>query len=169
MKYPAIVLKGDNSKGSTISIALAGNNQHQDAGSKMIHLGKNTTSTIVSKSISHSGGNVTYRGLVEHGPNATGAKSNIECDTIVIDDKSKSDTVPFNVVKNDSSMIQHEAKVSKINEEQLFYLMSRGISELEATEIIIMGFIDQFTKELPMEYAVELNQLIRVEMEGSIG
>ncbi len=169
MKYPAIILNGDNAKGTCISVAIAGREKHLDAGAKMIHLGKNTSSKIVSKSIAHSGGNATYRGLVEHGPNATNSASTIECDTIIIDELSKSDTIPFNIVKNDTSTIAHEATVSKINEEQLFYLMSRGISEEEATQIIIMGFIDEFTKELPMEYAVELNRLINLEMEGSIG
>ncbi len=169
MKYPAIILNGDEAKGTCISVAIAGRNKHIDAGAKMIHIGKNTSSKIVSKSIAHSGGNATYRGLVEHMKNAKGAASTIECDTIIIDGQSKSDTIPFNIVKNDSSTIAHEATVSKINDEQLFYLMSRGLSEEEATQIIIMGFIDEFTKELPMEYAVELNRLINLEMEGSIG
>lgn len=169
MKYPAIVLKGDYSKGTTISIAVAGAGQHQDAGAKMIHLGRNTSSTIISKSIARNGGNVTYRGLVEHGPKAIGAKSNIECDTIIMDAISKSDTIPFNKIKNGLSTLEHEAKVSKVSEEQLFYLMSRGLSEEKATEMIVMGFIEPFARELPMEYAVELNQLMKMEMEGSIG
>jgi len=169
MKYPACILKGDYSSGTTISIAFAGEGQIQDAGAKMIHLGKNTSSTIVSKSLSRKGGNVTYHGLVEHGKNATGAKSNIECDTIILDDMSKSDTVPYNVTRNGDIIVQHEAKVSRVSEEQLFYLMSRGLSEEQATEMIIMGFIEPFAKELPMEYAVELNQLLKLEMEGSIG
>ena len=135
----------------------------------MIHLAPNTSSKIVSKSIGNSGGEVSYRGIVKHSKNAINAKSTIECDTILMDEKSKSDTIPFNIVQNDTSTIAHEATVSKINEEQLFYLMSRGLSEEEATQIIIMGFIDEFTKELPMEYALELNQLINLEMEGSIG
>ncbi len=169
MKYPACVLYGDNSKGTTISIAVASKNQVQDAGAKMIHLGKNTKSSIVSKSIARNGGNVTYRGIVSHGKNAIGASSNIECDTIIMDEISKSDTIPTNIVKNDSSTIQHEATVSKVSEDQLFYLMSRGLTEEEATEMIVMGFIEPFSRELPMEYAVELNQLIKIEMEGSIG
>ncbi|MFV0425132.1 MAG: Fe-S cluster assembly protein SufB [Bacilli bacterium] len=169
MKYPACVLQGDSSKGTTISIAIASNNQVQDAGAKMIHLGKNTKSSIISKSISKGGGNVTYRGIVSHGSKAIGATSNIECDTIIIDALSKSDTIPTNIVRNDSSTIQHEATVSKVSEDQLFYLMSRGLSEEEATEMIVMGFIEPFSRELPMEYAVELNQLIKIEMEGSIG
>lgn len=169
MKYPAIILRGDRSIGTCISVAIAGLNKHIDAGAKMIHLGENTSSKIVSKSIAHSGGNATYRGLVSHGPQAINAASTIECDTIIIDSISKSDTIPINVAKNDTSTIAHEATVSKINEEQLFYLMSRGLSEEDAKQIIIMGFIDEFTKELPMEYAVELNRLINMEMEGSIG
>jgi Fe-S cluster assembly protein SufB len=169
MKYPACILKGDYATGTTISIAFAGAGQIQDAGAKMIHLGRNTSSTIVSKSLSRQGGNVTYRGIVEHGKKAIGAKSNIECDTIILDDMSKSDTIPYNVTKNGEIIVQHEAKVSKVSEEQLFYLMSRGLSEEQATEMIIMGFIEPFAKELPMEYAVELNQLLKLEMEGSIG
>ncbi len=169
MKYPACILKGDRAKGTTISIAFAGKGMNQDTGAKMIHLGKNTTSSIVSKSMSAKGGKVNYRGIVRHTKNATGAKSNIECDTIIIDGDSTSDTLPYNVVSNNQAMVQHEAKVSKVSEEQLFYLMSRGLSEEEAVEMIIMGFIEPFAKELPMEYAVELNQLIKLEMEGSIG
>lgn len=169
MKYPACILKGDRAKGTTISIAFAGKGMNQDTGAKMIHLGKNTTSSIVSKSMSAKGGKVNYRGIVRHTKNATGAKSNIECDTIIIDGDSTSDTLPYNIVSNNQAMVQHEAKVSKVSEEQLFYLMSRGLSEEEAVEMIIMGFIEPFAKELPMEYAVELNQLIKLEMEGSIG
>jgi len=169
MKYPACVLRGERAKGTTISIAFAGEGQTQDAGAKMIHLAPNTSSTIVSKSLSRNGGNVTYRGIVEHGKNAKGAKSNIECDTIILDDLSKSDTIPYNEVKNDEVTIQHEATVSKVSEEQLFYLMSRGLDEEQATEMIVMGFIEPFAKELPMEYAVELNQLLKLEMKGSIG
>lgn len=169
MKYPAIILAGEHAKGTCISVAIAGKGKNIDAGAKMIHLAPNTKSEIISKSIAHGGGVATYRGLVEHMPKSTNSKSSIECDTIIMDDLSRSDTIPFNIVKNDSSTIAHEATVSKINDEQLFYLMSRGLSEKEATQIIIMGFIDQFTKELPMEYAVELNRLINLEMEGSIG
>lgn len=169
MKYPSCILKGDRAKGTTISIAFAGEGMHQDTGAKMIHLGKNTTSSIVSKSMSAKGGKVNYRGVVHHAKNATGAKSNVECDTIILDDKSTSDTLPYNIVKNNHATVQHEASVSKVSEEQLFYLMSRGLSEEEAVEMIIMGFIEPFAKELPMEYAVELNQLIKLEMEGSIG
>lgn len=169
MKYPAIILKGDHSKGTTISIAVAGANQHQDAGAKMIHIGKYTSSSIVSKSVSRKGGNVTYRGVVEHGVNADYAHSNIECDTLILDAASKSDTIPYNRIKNGTSTLEHEAKVSKVSEEQLFYLMSRGLTEEKATEMIVLGFVEPFTRELPMEYAVELNQLLKLEMEGSIG
>ncbi len=169
MKYPSCILKGDRAKGTTISIAFAGKNMHQDTGAKMIHLGKDTTSSIVSKSMSNKGGKVNYRGIIHHGKDARGAKSNVECDTIILDDESYSDTMPYNIVKNNLATVQHEASVSKVSEEQLFYLMSRGLSEEEATEMIIMGFIEPFAKELPMEYAVELNQLIKLEMEGSIG
>lgn len=169
MKYPACVLKGLGAKGTTVSIAFASKGQFQDTGAKMIHLGKNTTSTIISKSICQSGGKVNYRGLVSHGPNAKGARSHVECDTLILDKYSSSDTIPTNTGKNDDMYIEHEATVSKVNEEQLFYLMSRGLTENEATEMIVMGFIEPFSKELPMEYAVELNRLIKIEMNGSIG
>ncbi|MDL4839939.1 Fe-S cluster assembly protein SufB [Aquibacillus rhizosphaerae] len=169
MKYPAVILKGQGSRGMTLSIALAGKGQHQDAGAKMHHLAPNTSSTIVSKSISKHGGKVTYRGVVHFGRKADGARSNIECDTLIMDNKSTSDTIPYNEIFNENISLEHEAKVSKVSEEQLFYLMSRGISEQEATEMIVMGFIEPFTKELPMEYAVEMNRLIKFEMEGSIG
>ena len=169
MKYPACILKGEGARGMTLSIALAGRGQHQDAGAKMIHLAPNTSSTIVSKSIAKQGGKVSYRGIVRFGPKATGARANIECDTLIMDNESTSDTIPYNEILNDNVSLEHEAKVSKVSEEQLFYLMSRGISEEEATEMIVMGFIEPFTKELPMEYAVEMNRLIKFEMEGSIG
>ncbi len=169
MKYPSCILEGDYAKGTTISIAFASKGQIQDAGSKMIHLGKNTTSNVISKSLCRGGGIVNYRGLVSCGPKALNAKSHIECDTLILDNISKSDTIPTNIVKNSDSYIEHEATVSKVNEDQLFYLMSRGLTEDEATEMIIMGFIEPFSKELPMEYAVELNRLIKLEMKDSIG
>ncbi|GLO67043.1 MULTISPECIES: Fe-S cluster assembly protein SufB [Oceanobacillus] len=169
MKYPAILLKGEGARGNTLSIALAGKGQLQDAGAKMHHLAPNTSSTIVSKSISKQGGKVSYRGLVHFGRKADGARANIECDTLIMDNESTSDTIPYNEILNDNISLEHEAKVSKVSEEQLFYLMSRGLSEEEATEMIVMGFIEPFTKELPMEYAVEMNRLIKFEMEGSIG
>jgi len=169
MKYPACILKGDYAKGTTITIAFAGKGQYQDTGSKMIHIGNNTTSKIVSKSIATKGGKVNYRGLVSQGKNAKGSKAKIECDTILVDRESSSDTIPTNIVKNFRGQIEHEATVSKVSEDQLFYLMSRGLTEDEAKEMIIMGFIEPFARELPMEYAVELNQLIKLEMTGSIG
>lgn len=169
MKYPCCILNGDSAKGTCISVAFAKDQQILDAGAKMIHLAPHTSSKIISKSIGHNGGEVSYRGIVKHAKNAINAKSSIECDTILMDDKSKSDTIPINIIDNDTSSIAHEATVSKINDEQLFYLMSRGLSEEQATQMIIMGFIDEFSKELPMEYAMELNQLINLEMEGSIG
>ncbi|WP_077705043.1 Fe-S cluster assembly protein SufB [Virgibacillus dokdonensis] len=169
MKYPAVLLKGEGSRGYTLSIAFAGKGQLQDAGAKMYHLAPNTSSSIVSKSISKNGGKVSYRGLVHFGRKASGARSNIECDTLIMDNESTSDTIPYNEINNDNISLEHEAKVSKVSEEQLFYLMSRGLTEEEATEMIVMGFIEPFTKELPMEYAVEMNRLISFEMEGSIG
>ncbi|WP_256756677.1 Fe-S cluster assembly protein SufB [Cohnella sp. WQ 127256] len=169
MKYPAVVLKGRGAKGMVLSIAVAGKGQHQDAGAKMIHLAPDTSSTIVSKSISKHGGKVTYRGLASFGRNAEGAKSNIKCDTLILDDQSTSDTIPYNEIMNDNITLEHEATVSKVSEDQLFYLMSRGLTDAEATQMIVMGFIEPFTKELPMEYAVEMNRLIKFEMEGSIG
>ena len=169
MKYPACILAGSGAKGTTISIAFAGKGQCQDAGAKMIHLAPNTTSQIISKSICRGGGIVNYRGLVKLNKNATNSKSYVECDTLILDEISKSDTVPTNIVENNESYIEHEATVSKVSEEQLFYLMSRGLTEAQAREMIVMGFIEPFSKELPMEYAVELNQLIKLEMTDSIG
>ena len=169
MKYPACILAGEGAKGTCISIAVAGKGQYQDAGARMIHLASNTSSTIISKSIVKNGGVANYRGTVRHHKNAQNCRSHVECDTLILDNLSKSDTIPNNEVKNNTSYIEHEATVSKISEEQLFYLMSRGISEHDATQMIIMGFIEPFSRELPMEYAVELNQLIKMDMEGSIG
>ncbi|MDY5852793.1 MAG: Fe-S cluster assembly protein SufB [Bacilli bacterium] len=169
MKYPACILAGEGAKGTCISIAVASKGQYQDAGARMIHLAPNTTSTIISKSIVRGGGIANYRGKVMHGKSAINCKSHVECDTLILDDISKSDTIPTNVMMNNESFIEHEATVSKINEEQLFYLMSRGIKEKDAVQMIIMGFIEPFSKELPMEYAVELNQLIKMDMNGSVG
>lgn len=169
MKYPSVILKGEGARGNTLSIAIAGKGQHQHAGAKMEHLAPNTSSTIVSKSISRGGGKVTYLGKVHFGRKATNSRSNVECDTLIMDKESTSDTIPYNEILNENISLEHEAKVSKVSEEQLFYLMSRGVSEQEATEMIVMGFIEPFTKELPMEYAVEMNRLIKFEMEGSIG
>ena len=169
MKYPACVLAGEGAKGTCISIAVAGKDQYQDAGARMIHLASNTTSTIISKSIVKNGGIANYRGTVRHVNGAQNCRSHVECDTLILDNISKSDTIPNNDVRNNTSYIEHEATVSKISEDQLFYLMSRGISEKDATQMIIMGFIEPFSRELPMEYAVELNQLIKMDMEGSVG
>lgn len=169
MKYPACILGGARAKGTCISIAVANKGQYQDAGAKMIHVGPDTSSTIVSKTIVRNGGVSNYRGLVRIGAKALGAKSHVECDTLIMDKLSRSDTIPKNEVYNSDSFVEHEATVSKISEEQLFYLMSRGLSEEAATQMIIMGFIEPFSRELPMEYAVELNQLLKMDMEGSVG
>lgn len=169
MKYPSCVLRGNGARGLTISIAVAGKGQVQDTGAKMIHLAPHTQSTIISKSVSRNGGEVNYNGLVRHSKEVKYAKTKVECDTLVLDEFSKSDTMPVNIVSNKYSVVEHEAAVSKISEDELFYLMSRGLSEEEAAETIILGFLEPFTRELPMEYAVELNQLMKLEMEGSVG
>ena len=169
MKYPACILAGEGAVGNCISIAVASKGQYQDAGARMIHLASNTSSTIISKSIVKNGGVANYRGSVKMAKNALNCKAHVECDTLILDNISKSDTIPTNMVMNNSSFIEHEATVSKINEDQLFYLMSRGLSKKDATQMIIMGFIEPFSKELPMEYAVELNQLIKMDMNGSVG
>ncbi|MBD8923223.1 Fe-S cluster assembly protein SufB [bacterium] len=161
MKYPCCVLKGDNSSGTCITISVAKNKQMQDSGARMIHIGKNTKSNIISKSIASLGGNATYRGKVEIKKRALNSEALVKCDSLILDDLSMSDTIPVNVVSNVSSNIEHEATVSKINDDVLFYLMSRGMTEEKATELIVLGFIDKFKEELPMEYAVELNQLIK--------
>ena len=161
MKYPCCVLKGDNSKGTCITISVASKTQEQDSGARMIHLGKNTTSNIISKSIAQSGGNSTYRGKVRITKGATGSSAMVKCDTLILDSISKSDTIPVNICENESSNIEHEATVSKISEDNLYYMMSRVISEERAKEVIVLGFLDKFRQELPMEYAVELNQLIK--------
>ena len=169
MKYPACILAGEYAKGVCISIAVGSNRQFQDAGAKMIHLAPHTSSTIISKSLARTGGKVNYRGMVSMSAKADYSKAKVECDTLLLDDISSSDTIPTNIISNNTSTIEHEATVSKISEEQLFYLMSRGLSEQEATQMIILGFIEPFTRELPMEYAVELNQLLKINMEGAIG
>lgn len=161
MKYPCCVLKGDNSRGTCITISVAKSGQEQDSGARMIHIGKNTKSNIVSKSIAGNGGNATYRGKVEIKKNALNSDAMVKCDSLILDDRSMSDTIPTNIVGNITSNIEHEATVSKISDDVLFYLMSRGIPEERATELIVLGFIDEFKSELPMEYAVELNQLIK--------
>lgn len=169
MKYPSVYLDGEGARGTMLSIAFANKGQHQDTGAKMIHNAPHTSSSIVSKSIAKGGGKVDYRGQVTFNKESKKSVSHIECDTIIMDDISRSDTIPFNEIHNSQVALEHEAKVSKISEEQLYYLMSRGLSEQEATEMIVMGFVEPFTKELPMEYAVELNRLISYEMEGSVG
>jgi Fe-S cluster assembly protein SufB len=169
MKYPSVYLVGEGARGMVLSIAVAGRGQHQDTGSKMYHFAPNTTSTIVSKSISKHGGKTTYRGLVHMAKGVEGAKSNVKCDTLILDDQSTSDTIPYTEVLDSRVQMEHEATVTKVSEEQLFYLMSRGLTEEEATRMVVMGFIEPFTRELPMEFAVEMNRLIKFEMEGAIG
>ena len=169
MKYPAIWLMGDRAHGEVLSIAFAGAGQHQDAGGKCVHVGKDTTSVITSKSISKNGGRAGYRGLLQVDKSAHGAKSKVVCDALILDDESRSDTYPYIKVDADDVDLGHEATVSKIGEEQLFYLMSRGMSESEASAMIVSGFVEPITKELPLEYAVEMNRLIQLQMEGSVG
>ena len=169
MKYPAVILRGPHAHGEVLSIAFAGKGQHQDAGAKIIHAAPYTTSRVISKSISKDGGRASYRGLLKITRGAHHAKANVVCDALLLDPQSRSDTYPYIEVAEDDVEIGHEASVSKIGEEQLFYLMSRGLSEEEATAMIVAGFIEPMTKELPMEYAIELNRLIQLQMEGSIG
>jgi len=169
MKYPAIVLKGERAHGEVLSIAFAGHGQHQDAGAKMIHAAPNTTSSIVSKSISKDDGRSSYRGLVKVAKGATGCRTSVECDALLIGEHARSDTYPTMEVAEENVSVEHEARVSKVAEEQLFYLQSRGLDEDKARMMIVNGFIEPFVKELPMEYAVELNRLIELEMEGSVG
>ncbi|MEG1495640.1 MAG: Fe-S cluster assembly protein SufB [Bacilli bacterium] len=161
MKYPCCILKGDYASGTCITISVATSNQEQDTGAKMIHLGSHTSSKIISKSIASNGGNATYRGTVDIKETALNSQGIIKCDTLILDKLSKSDTIPTNIVRNNSSSIEHEATVSKISEEKLFYLMSRGINAERAKELVILGFLEKFREELPMEYAVELNQLLK--------
>ena len=161
MKYPSCILKGDNSSGRSMSIAYAKDNQQLDAGAKMVHLGKNTTSTIISKSISESGGVANYRGLVKIAKDAINSNAFVKCDTLILDHLSKSDTYPTNILLNNQSILEHEATISKISEEKLYYLMSKGLSENKAKELIVTGFISDFKEELPLEYAVEINRLLK--------
>ncbi len=169
MKYPAIYLMGEGARGEILSMAFAGEGQHQDAGAKVIHAAPNTTSVVTNKSVSAHGGKTTYRGLVEIFPGAVGAKTRVKCDALIMDELSSSDTKPTMKIDEQYATVEHEASVSKIGEEQLFYAMSRGLSEADATAMIVNGFFDFFVKELPMEYAVELNRLVKMEMEGSVG
>ena len=169
MKYPAVWLMGEGAKGEILSVAYAGNGQHQDAGGKVVHAAPNTQSTIISKSISKDGGGAGYRGLVRVEDGATKARSNVHCDALILDEASRSDTYPYIEIEEETASIGHEATVSRIGDEQLFYLRSRGIDEAEAMSLIVRGFIEPITKELPLEYAVELNRLIQLQMEGSVG
>jgi Fe-S cluster assembly protein SufB len=169
MKYPAIYLVGEGAHGEVLSIAFAGEGQHQDAGGKAVHLAPHTSSVITSKSISKNGGRAGYRGLLEVRKGARGSKSKVVCDALILDERSRSDTYPYMKIDEDEVDIGHEATVSKIGEEQLFYLMSRGLSEAEASAMIVSGFVEPITKELPLEYAVEMNRLIQLQMEGSVG
>ncbi len=169
MKYPAVYLMEEGAHGEILSIAFAGKGQHQDAGGKVVHAAPNTTSKIVSKSISKDGGRTSYRGLLKVYKNATGARSSVVCDALLLDSESRSDTYPYIEVDNEDVTIGHEASVSKIGEEQLFYAMSRGLSEEEASTMVVSGFIEPLVKELPMEYAVEMNRLIALQMEGTVG
>jgi Fe-S cluster assembly protein SufB len=169
MKYPAVLLKGEGAHGEVLSIAFAGKNQHQDAGGKITHLAPNTSSVITSKSISKDGGRSSYRGLMQVNKGAVGSRSKVVCDALILDEDSRTDTYPYIDIAENEVDIGHEATVSKIGEEQLFYLMSRGLTEDEASAMIVSGFIEPITKELPLEYAVELNRLIQLQMEGSVG
>jgi Fe-S cluster assembly protein SufB len=169
MKYPAIYLMEPGARGETLSIAFANHGQHQDAGAKMVHCAPNTSSRVISKSISKGGGRSSYRGLAKVVKGATNCKTNVVCDALILDPQSRSDTYPYIEIEEDDVTIEHEASVSKIAEEQLFYLMSRGLSEAEASSMIVTGFIEPLVKELPMEYAVEMNRLIELQMEGSVG
>jgi len=169
MKYPAIYLMGEGARGEILSMAFSGEGQHQDAGAKIIHAAPNTTSVVTNKSVSAHGGKTTYRGLVEVHAGSVGAKTRVKCDALIMDDKSSSDTKPTMKIDEQGATVEHEASVSKIGEEQMFYAMSRGLSEADATAMIVNGFFDFFVKELPMEYAVELNRLVKMEMEGSVG
>src|SRR5690242_13654288 len=169
MKYPAIWLMGNGAHGEVLSIAFAGEGQHQDAGGKAVHVAPNTSAVITSKSISKNGGRAGYRGLLEIAKGAHGAKSKVVCDALILDEESRSDTYPYIRIDENDVSAEHEATVSKIGEEQLFYLMSRGLSEAEASAMIVSGFVEPITKELPLEYAVEMNRLIQLQMEGSVG
>ena len=169
MKYPAVYLLGEHAKGETLSIAFAGEGQHQDAGSKMVHAAPNTSSTIVSKSVARGGGRTSYRGLVQIMEGATGSKSSVVCDALLVDTISRSDTYPYVDIREDDVQMGHEASVSKVSEDQMFYLMSRGMSEEEAMAMIVRGFVEPIARELPMEYALELNRLIELQMEGAVG
>ncbi len=169
MKYPSVYLMGEGARGEILSMAFAADGQHQDTGGKVIHVAPNTTSKITSKSISQGGGRASYRGLLKVHPGAHHSRSNVVCDALLLDESSRSDTYPYIEIDEDNVTIGHEASVSKVGEEQLFYLMSRGLTEEQAITMVVSGFIEPLVKELPMEYAVEMNRLIQLQMEGSIG
>jgi Fe-S cluster assembly protein SufB len=169
MKYPACYLLGERASGETLSVAFAGPGQHQDAGAKMVHAAPHTSSNIVSKSVARAGGRTSYRGLVQVQEGAVGSKASVKCDALLVDTISRSDTYPYVDVREDDSSIGHEASVSKVGEDQLFYLMSRGMSENEAMAMVVRGFVEPIARELPMEYALELNRLIELQMEGAVG
>ena len=169
MKYPAIYLRGEGATADIISVAVAGRGQHQDTGAKAVHLASNTRSRIVSKSVSKDGGRATYRGSLRVAPGATGVVASVRCDALMLDDQSRSDTYPYIDIQEDDTTMTHEATVGKISADQVFYLMSRGLTENEAQNLIVQGFLEVFTKELPMEYAIEFNRLVKLEMEGSLG
>jgi Fe-S cluster assembly protein SufB len=169
MKYPAVYMMEPGARGEILSIAFASAGQHQDAGAKLVHCAPNTTGQIISKSISKNGGRASYRGLVKVENGAKNAKCKVVCDALILDDRSQSDTYPYIEVAEQDTQIGHEASVSRIGEEQMFYLMSRGLTEAEASTMIVNGFIEPLIKELPMEYAVEMNRLIQLQMEGSVG
>ncbi|MER6513954.1 Fe-S cluster assembly protein SufB [Nonomuraea sp. NPDC048881] len=169
MKYPAVYLMGEHAKGETLSVAFAGEGQHQDAGSKMVHLAPNTSSSVISKSVARGGGRTSYRGLVQIEEGAHGSASTVKCDALLVDQISRSDTYPYVDVREDDVSMGHEATVSKVSEDQLFYLMSRGLGEDEAMAMIVRGFVEPIARELPMEYALELNRLIELQMEGAVG
>ncbi|QDP97505.1 Fe-S cluster assembly protein SufB [Microlunatus elymi] len=169
MKYPAVYMMGEHARGETLSVAFAGEGQHQDAGSKMVHCAPNTSSSIISKSVARGGGRASYRGLVEVQEGAAGSASVVKCDALLVDTISRSDTYPYVDVREDDVSMAHEATVSKVSEDQLFYLMSRGMQEDEAMAMVVRGFIEPIAKELPMEYAIELNRLIELQMEGAVG
>jgi Fe-S cluster assembly protein SufB len=169
MKYPAVLLMGEYAKGEVLSIAFAGEGQHQDAGAKMTHLAPHTSSTIISKSVARGGGRTSYRGLVRVNPRAHNSRSTVKCDALLVDTISRSDTYPYVDVRTDDVTMGHEATVSKVSDDQLFYLMSRGLTEDEAMAMVVRGFVEPIARELPMEYALELNRLIELQMEGSVG
>ncbi|MFI7702743.1 Fe-S cluster assembly protein SufB [Nonomuraea sp. NPDC049480] len=169
MKYPAVYLMGEHAKGETLSVAFAGEGQHQDAGSKMVHLAPHTSSSVISKSVARGGGRTSYRGLVQIEEGAHGSASTVKCDALLVDQISRSDTYPYVDVREDDVSMGHEATVSKVSEDQLFYLMSRGLGEDEAMAMIVRGFVEPIARELPMEYALELNRLIELQMEGAVG